>query len=221
MAYIQLDDLNRKLQQQCFMFSQRVNDINSSRNKLEGWELKYLTEGLIHDLWQAWVSFNRCIILSSCRGAIARDGLIVTGVNRVDNSWQRIGYEGQQLSNGNSNLRAGRRITYVRQEPNWGDIDKCIDIIGGVSISNISHLQSVYGSYTSPKHLQKVRNTCAHVNVETMSNLRSDLLAFYSSPLTNAAYSYAWSSPLGRNIFSLEYWIAEISELAELATDSG
>jgi len=52
-----------------------------------------------------------------------------------DNSWQRIGYEAKQASLGNA-INPGRSISFLRNEPTWGDTNKIIDVIMALSPTN-------------------------------------------------------------------------------------
>ncbi|MBV1929104.1 MAG: hypothetical protein KUG81_06285 [Gammaproteobacteria bacterium] len=96
----------------------------------------------------------------------------------TNNDRKRVAYEAKQASRGQS-AKPGKVIQYLRQEPTWGNPDVLLTAIPVLSPANSDDLMSGFGlPVYAPKHIQTVRNACAHLNAETMADVRS-LLVFY------------------------------------------
>ena len=214
---MKFEKLNRRFQSSCYRFHERVSFINGQRSKLSTWKINYLTEALLLDVWHCWNDFNRTLINYSCVGDIARDGSIVQG-RAGDNTWQRVGYEARILSK-NGIPQAHRTISFIRHEPTWGDIEKLVLIVRGLGISNENSLLAAYGSFTTPKHMQITRNACAHINRETIDNVKA-IVSAYSFSRINRPSDLLWAVATGRSEFAIEFWIYEMGQIANLATES-
>lgn len=213
-----LGKLFSKFDARCRSYNFRIIEINSNRTNLKRWEFNYLTEVLISDIWQAWCNFCRELILSSCRGTIARNGQLVNK-RFGDNSLQRIGYEAKQ-ANYNHNVTANGHLNFmIRNEPTWGDLNSIIRIVQRLQPSNFNNLVTTFGSFTEPKNLQKVRNACAHKNKETITDISTLSITYNFSKLSYAT-DLAWKMKNNTNAFAIDIWLYEVNKIADLATAS-
>lgn len=213
-----LGKLYSNFNSRCQSYRNRKIYIDSNKSSLNEWEFNYQTEVLISDVWQSWCHFTRKLLMSSCRGAVARDGSIIS-VRAGDNSWQRIGYEAKQASNGHNATPNGHLNFFIRKEPTWGDLDSTIKIINGLRPSNQGQLLNAYGSFSQIKDIQTVRNACAHKNIETLTSL-NPLLSRYTLGKINNAPQLAWATVNGGNHYAIDQWIFEMNTIADLATST-
>lgn len=191
-------------------------EVESESTRVKPWRLRFLTEGLISDLWQGWNNFTRTVLLMSCKGCSARDATLIARRPR-DNSWQRIGYEANQAAFQRL-IRPGKVIKFRRQEPTWGDMNKVLNIISGLNPSNKSKLMASFGlSLRGPKHMQLVRNACAHKNKETMAAVRS-ISIYYISKLPQQPSELVWQVDRSNKTVALYSWISDLKVIADLAT---
>lgn len=212
-----LGKLYSKFDSRCNSYNDRVREIKFHESNLKKWEFNYQTEVLLSDVWQSWCHFTRKLLMTSCRGATARDTTIIQARNTDNNSWQRIGYEARQASfNQNASLH-GHRNFLIRREPTWGDLDRVSQIITGLGPSNASNLLGAYGSFSQLKDLQLVRNACAHKNIETLGSL-SPLRSRYNFGTLKCATDIAWATTRGSNDFAIELWLYEMNMIADIAT---
>lgn len=215
-----LGKLYKKFDYRCKSYDARLKDILSRKNKIPTWQFNYLSEVLISDIWQNWCLFSRELIMASCRGTTARDNSRISG-RLGDNSWQRIGYEASQfaLSRTSSTSPTGH-INFLRwKEPTWGSLDKFIMIVNGLNPANKTTLVSTYGSFSSINDLQKLRNACAHKNVETIYGLYPLTARYKFSKLTSPS-DVAWSQLNKGSELALEFWLYEMNLIADYATST-
>lgn len=198
----------------------RINDIDAIRRDIPTWQLNNYTEALISDIWQCWNNFCRELLFSSCRGTITRDGQYAKR-NVSDCSWKRLGYEAKQVISNQSIKTNGHLNFYVRKEPTWGDLDVFIKIIQQMTPqpSNANHLLTVFGSFSSIKQLQKLRNACAHKNIETVVDVHT-LSTHYSFGRLKYMSDLAWCNPINSYEYAIEAWLYEMRRIADLATST-
>lgn len=190
--------------------------LRSEKAHLESWRFRYLSEALISDIWQAWCLFVRGVVHLSCCGCITRSNNVVNK-RFADNSWQRIGYEAQQAAQRRRPLPS-RKLTFLRQEPTWGDINKLLEIIVILKPCNELQLLSSFGlPLRGPKHLQIVRNACAHKHKENIGNVGT-LLIFYRTPPLAHPIELVWQFETASGEIALYKWIDDLETIASLAT---
>ncbi|MGZ5221862.1 MAG: hypothetical protein ACXWC7_17375, partial [Chitinophagaceae bacterium] len=144
-----------------------------NKSRYHDWEFRFLSESLLSEIWQSWCLFSRILLLKSLRGCKVRDG---GGVNARlgDNSWNRICYEASYAVRRRNVTPAGHHSFKMRQELTWGDPNVFIQAVQHFSPPNQAALLSAYGMpLDGIKHLQKVRNSCAHKNIENILELRT------------------------------------------------
>lgn len=212
-----LGKIYSKFDSRCRSYSERIANINSCKSNVEDWQFCYLTEVLISDVWQAWCHFCRELFLSSCRGCTARNGEKITAISG-DKSWMRLGYIAKQASQNRNSTPGGHLNFAIRKEPTWGDLDVFLRIVDTIRPDNYQTLLFSYGSFSSLKHLQRVRNACAHKNVETISDI-SLLSTDYGFGRLGAATDIAWKNRLNSGEFAIEIWLYEMNLIADLSTE--
>lgn len=211
-----LGKLYKDFNTRCSVYLVRVREINSLNNQIDEWKFNHLSETLISDIWQSWCRFSRTLFMSSCRGAIARNGKYIQPING-DHSWQRLGYIAKQNYISRTITANGHLSFKIRQEPTWGDLNAFIKIVTTVKPSNYQTLIQSYGSFNSLKHLQRVRNSCAHKNIETMIDIHGLSNNYSFSSLKNST-DLAWKVCRTNKIFAIELWLYEMKKISDLAT---
>ncbi len=210
--------LYSKFDARCKSYNIRVASIIASKGTVDEWKHCYLTEVLVSDMWQSWCRFSRELFLSSCRGCIARDGQEIFGISG-DKSWKRLGYMAKQAL-GSQNATAHGHLNFqLRKEPTWGDLNVFLKIVNNIKPDNYQTLLSSYGSFSSLKDLQLVRNACAHKNVETMTEV-SSLSNVYNFNKLGCATDIVWKNRLQSRDFAVEVWLYEMNLIADLATST-
>lgn len=199
-----------------FVLRERAECIYEWPNDASPWEFQYLSYTLLSDIWQNWCEFCREIIMLSCSGTTTRSGARVNArIN--DNSWQRVAYEAKQAIKGRA-VQPGRLIQFRRHEPTWGDQRVLLTIIPVLAPTNTSDLLSCFGLPTyAPKHIQTIRNACAHINSETISEVRS-LLPLYRGRNFSHPLDLLWWIEPNNNSDALFFWLEELESIASLTT---
>jgi hypothetical protein len=194
----------------------RAEYVRDNVLRLESCYCKYLTEGLVSDLWLRWCLACKQIVLSSCRGCLSRNSIFYNE-RFGDNSWQRIGYEARQACQ-NNRITPNRTISSLRQEPTWGDRDNIIAIIQSINPSNSSNLLAGFGlPLHGPRHLQIVRNACYHKNWETMNDIRS-LSMHFLSPTIKSPSDLTWQVYSASSQLAYFVWIDDLRNMLNVAT---
>lgn len=210
--------LYRHFDSRCKSYDRKIVHILSLRSSISTWEFNYLTETLVSDIWQHWCGFCRQLIISSCQGAKARDFTLISP-RLGDNTYKRIGYEASMVKNNSMHKVTpnGHNSFAIRHEPTWGDIDVFIKVAFGLNPSNVGTLTSIFGAPNSLKHLQKLRNACAHKSFETMQELNHLTLDYNFSRLNQPA-DLAWATIKNGQEFGIQFWLYEMNLIADYAT---
>ncbi|OCW96946.1 hypothetical protein [Alishewanella sp. HH-ZS] len=195
-------------------FKQRADLILNHRSEL--WMIQYLNISLLSDLWQAWCSFSREVILSSCNGTTTRSGARVPPI-AGDKSWQRLGYVVQQAKRGNP-IKPSKTIAFLREEPTWGDQNVLISAVNTLMPSNMTTLLMGFGQPTKAiPHIQTVRNATAHLNSETIANVKQ-LLPFYLGHGFSHPIDIMWMQDPNARTEAIYYWLDELQLIADIVT---
>lgn len=208
--------LHRKFVNKVLGHADRAQHIQRDIPHTDPWRTRLMTEALISDLWQSWEHFCRWLILHSCRGALSRNGKNISP-RPADNSWPAIGYVAKHAALGHGRKKAGF-IAHYRQEPTWGNRDKLIDIVQALRPANENQLITAMGlPLQGPTHLHRIRNACAHKNVESIQDVRA-LLPYYSLSHINTPSELAWDIVAGRSLLGIFSWIDDMIVITEEAT---
>lgn len=209
--------LYKKFDSRCRGYEQRVCYLYQKRGTLNNWQFNHLTETLISNIWLTWSQFCRNLFLLSCRGTVARDSSTIAP-RPGDNSWKRIGYEASQGIRGSQITNNGHNRFKMQYELTWGDVDKFLQAVQCMRPANATTLLTAFGiGNLSIKDMQKVRNTFAHKNVETMHELRRLRLSYSFSQLTTPS-DIVWVTSRNSNSIAVEDWLFHINLVADNAT---
>lgn len=180
------------------------------------WEFRYLSVSMVFDIWHTWCDFCREVVLASCAGTITRTGARIPP-RAGDNSWQRIGYEVQRASQRRP-IAAAARLTLRHQEPTWGDVSVLVRAIPTVAPGNQATLTTGFGlALSGPRHLQQVRNACAHLNSATVLRIRA-LSVHYSAARIQHPCDLLWSLEPSSKSDAVFCWIEELEIMADEVT---
>ena len=194
----------------------RAEQVYMWPNDRPNWEFRYLSFSIISEIWQNWGSFCRSTILVSCNGTRTRTGTLIPKRPGM-NSWQRIAYEALQAAR-HRPVNPGRIISFRRHEPTWGDQNVLVRAIPVLSPANSADLLAAFGlPFYAPKHLQTVRNACAHMDAETMSEVRRLALYYSGHSLSHPTDILWWIEPNSRTD-ALFVWLDELEIMASSAT---
>jgi len=163
-----------KFLKRSYLFRERAELIYVWPTQRPEWEFRYLSSALLFDIWQVWCGFCRAIIIKSCAGTKTRTGKIIPARTAI-NSWRRIAYEALKAFRSNP-ANSTSTIRFKRHEPTWGDINVLLKAIPALSPANSTTLITGFGlSLLAPKHMQAVRNACAHIDSESMDEIRTNV----------------------------------------------
>lgn len=184
---------------------------------LTPWELRFLSESLLSNIWIDWNNFVKNIFIESCEGTITRNGVMIPARGTPDNSPERICYEVKQLASG-SNIQPGR-IYSGPQDPTWANPDKIIACISGLAPANTSTLQQAFGAGNLVGHrrIHLVRNACAHKSRPNRANVMN-LLATYPTKHFHDPVDIIWGTSTSTNSIAIFEWISDLETMADLAT---
>ena len=188
----------------------------SQPSEIDPWRHRYIACSLLSDIWQRWCQFCREVIISSCSGTVTRAGVRVPARAAV-NDWKRIAYEANQARFGRR-LDPHRVVSAMRQEPTWGDQNTLLTVLPVLSPSNLPTLQAGFGlPVYGPKHIQCVRNACAHTNSETVSEVRR-LFPYYYRGSFSHPIDILWWTEQHTAAPAIFFWISELETLADQVT---
>jgi len=173
-----------------------------------------LQEGLLSHLWQSWNLFCRDIVISSAKGANTKAGLLTTspysGLTEPE-----IAFVSQQLSR-NHAIGIIRPLSGRHFEPTWGDSGKINRISLGIAATNSGSLASAFGGMLLISDLQKCRNACAHMNMESLTLVKDARVRYDDTSLRHPSEMMFWSDPATKD-FAWKSWIDEMMLIADYA----
>jgi hypothetical protein len=202
----------RRLQVASALFNS-VNSQWQSRPRRESWAL---LEGLLSATWQPWCAFCRETVIASALGCQTRAGIVYPpAVAPVQ--WERASYIAI-CAKSKAKPKASQTNSLLFREPTWGDVNSLIDIIQLLHPANETQLLSAFGTGArGPNHLQIVRNAAAHINFQTIANVRT-LRAFYIvSSLRHPSDVALWVEP-SSGASAFESWLEDLTLISDLAT---
>lgn len=206
----------KKFMRKASILRGRAEHVYARVSHISHWEFRYLSTGILLDNWQTWCEFCRDVIILSCNGTVTRSGTNVVP-RENDNTWHRIAYEANQARNGQRAL-PGKIVNYRRHEPTWGDQNFLLTVIPALSPNNAPNLLTGFGlSAYGPKHIQIVRNATAHLNSESMSEVRK-LLPYYNGGRLSHPTELMWWTEPRNNSDAIFVWIEELELIASQVT---
>ena len=181
------------------------------------WQFRYFSVSLLLDIWQGWCDFCRTVVISSCQGTTTRTGTSISSRTTAPNTWQRIGYEALCASKRKSSS-PGKALRFRRHEPTWGDLSVLLRAIPALSPANSATLLSGFGlSLHGPKHLQIIRNACAHLNWETMLGIRSLAVFYIGTRIEHPCDIMWWLEPASKSD-AVFCWLDDLEIIASQVT---
>jgi hypothetical protein len=171
-------------------------------------------EGMLSQTWQSWCEFCRSAVIESCLGTTTATGTVTVPLPQwVDEG--RVCYEAKVFANGGKNVKVGAKTTTRREEFTWGDVNRLVSAIGGLSPTNKSSLLSGFGvGLLAPRHMQLVRNAAAHWNSETMADVRK-LTAYYSGAIIQHPTDLMVSDEIATRTPAFIAWTRDIRIMAQ------
>lgn len=191
--------------------------IDNANSVLTPWELRFLSESLLSNLWIDWNDFVKEIFIESCGGTITRSGVVVPPRVVADNSLERICYEVKQIGSGN-NVQPGK-IYVGPQDPTWANPDKIIACVTGLAPANAGTLQQAFGSGNLLGHrrIHLVRNACAHKSRINRASVKA-LLIHYPAKHFYDPVDIIWGTNVVTQSIAIFEWISDLETMADLAT---
>lgn len=164
---------------------------HSALSNASGLQRWFELEGMLSQSWQVWCVFCREAFIQSCLGTKTTGGN-VTVCDPDWTDWQRVAYVATCHAKSQT-PKPGKTLGTIRHEFTWGDINALLRATAGVRPTNWNSLMSGFGlSVNGARHLQVVRNACAHLNSESQFAVKS-LTPFYSgSGLRHPADIVLW-----------------------------
>ncbi len=192
--------------------------LDYANSTLKPWELRFLSESLLSNIWIDWNEFVKEIFNKSCNGTVTRRGTTIPARAAADNSPERICYEVKQFASGN-NVHAGR-IYSGPHDPTWANPDNIIKCITGLAPANANTLKQVFGAGNLVGHrrIHLVRNASAH---KSRSN-RAEVFRLHTIYRTKHFYDpidIIWGINTITNSTAIFEWISDLEIMADLATD--
>ena len=186
------------------------------RGVLCPWELRFLGESLLSNIWLDWNNFVKYVLVASCAGTFSRSNLNIPSRILADNSEARIRHEFKRYSKGALPTPTG--VDNGQIEPTWAHPDYLVTCLTGLGPANVGALQDAFGSggLAGARRIHLVRNACAHKSKANRVGVKA-LRAFYSTPHFMDPIDILWGKS-GVNGIAIYEWILDLETMAELAT---
>jgi hypothetical protein len=168
----------------------------------------------VSELWQTWASFSRSVIIWSLKGSTSGSGVRVTSAYSVY-SYDEIRYIAMKAAR-NQPIGVPRPIPGDHAEPNWGDLSKINRMVTALAPSNGQQLLRAFGSAILISDLQKIRNACAHISSERLSEIHSLRVRYSQNSFLHPSDSLFWVDPVSGD-FSWNTWLDEMRLVATAA----
>lgn len=191
--------------------------LDNANSALTPWELRFLSESLLSNIWLDWNTFVKEIFIESCGGTTTRQGIVVPARPVADNCAARICYEVKQYAAGHG-TQVGK--TYLGPlDPTWANPEKIIACITGLDPANVSTLQQAFGAgnLVGHKRIHLVRNACAHRSRLNRAGIKT-LTTAYTTKHFYDPIDIIWGSNASTNAIAIFEWIADLETMADIAT---
>lgn len=175
-----------------------------------------LQEGLLSSLWQAWCEFCRDTVMGAVQGATTTTGVAVSSQTYSGRTEAEIAYAAKRLAQ-NQGVGTIRPIAGRYSEPTWGDVGKLNLIVSGLAPSNQQTLLSGFGGVASIKDLQTCRNASAHINGETVADVRAARVRYQHTAFKHPSDAMRWTVP-ATNDYLWRTWVDEMDLISDLTT---
>lgn len=180
-------------------FFKNVKDDWNARSRYENWALG---EGLVSVTWQLWSMFCRQLIMASAMGCITRSGNVLTpclaGITD-----ERMAYLARCAVR-KVPPKPGKTLTLRRLEPTWGNQNVMLDVVNCIHPQNERTLISAFGlPVRGPFHLQTVRNATAHLNNETLQEVKKLCIYYQNGQIRHPIDLTIWTD---NNTSTMAFW---------------
>lgn len=197
-----------------------VDDVLANRSTMSNNDRYALTEFIVSETWQAWNAFCKDVIIKSVQGCTARDGAVIPVRANSKNDYWRICYEASCQAKSQKVKANGHLSFKFYNAHTWGDANKMILVVNGISPSNAPRLLNGFGAMTHVKDIQSVRNACAHKCNEVIASLKAELMTKYNIRTVVHPADYAWTNTLIGNDIAYFLWVKEMKNTALYITES-
>lgn len=189
---------------------------DQARGVLHPWELRFLGESLLSNIWLDWNNFVKHVLVVSCAGSSTRANLPILARTVADNTEARIRHEFKRYSKGRS--PAPGTVDNGQVEPTWAHPDYLVTCLTGLAPSNVVVLQGAFGSggLAGSRRIHLVRNACAHKSKANRVSVKG-LRALYRTPHFMDPVDILWGKSAANGIAIYE-WILDLETMADLAT---
>lgn len=189
---------------------------DQAKGFLKPWELRFLGESLLSNVWLDWNNFVKQVLVGSCAGSATRANLPILPRAAADNTEARIRHEFKRYSRGA--VPAVGAVDNGQMEPTWAHPDYLVTCVTGLAPSNAVVLQGAFGSggLAGARRIHLVRNACAHKSKANRQNVRG-LRTLYSTAHFMDPVDILWGKSAANGIAIYE-WILDLETMADLAT---
>ena len=166
-----------------------------------------LQEGLISSLWQTWCLYCKSIFFGSIRGGITSNGQHIVTPQYFQLTDYELFYVAKLLGE-------NKPVNQIKQakpqsEPTWGDVNKLSLIFTLSNTPNSNYVSSPLSSSSLLKDLQMVRNATAHINDNTVQNIKDARVRYSSTKFNHPSDTIFWVDPLSKD-YLWKAWVDEI-----------
>ncbi len=172
-------------------------------------------EGLISFLWQAWCAFCRDITVNSASGTQTVSGGLVSSPY-AGHSDAEIAYVARKLIR-KENIGPIKALP-SHLEPTWGDPNQVVIAANGLGLTNAAALSSAFGLALQVNDLRLCRNTCAHLNKQTLQEITLAKVKYSNTDFRHPSDMIFWVDPATKD-FLWRSWIDEIDIVSSLAIE--
>jgi hypothetical protein len=214
-----LSILFKKLVSRLDRLRDRAAFIESSALPYRDWRRVYWSEAIVQDLWTVWNAFARHFVVFQCTGCTNRVGTVIAC--RPDSPTKtRVIYESSVIAR--SGVPKPKTASMQRyMEPTWGDPDRLANILSRIGAVHGPLMEAILLSNRgSVKHIQLVRNACAHRSRESLDYvlaIQQDYIIRYA--VRNAS-DLCWQDYGSANASALYRWISDVENVADLLTNA-
>ena len=172
-----------------------------------------LQAGLVLSLWQIWCVFCRETLIGSAHGIATKSGHATSRYAGM--SEMEIAYVARELAHGRT-VRKVKTLAGVYLEPTWGDLSKINRIATGIGSTNHEQLADAFGAGIAILDLQRVRNASAHINRDTIGEVKAARVRYAGTVFAHPSDMMFWIDP-SSNDYLWKTWIEEMDVISELA----
>jgi hypothetical protein len=146
-------------------------------------------EGWLSELWQAWCHFCRRVVMASCTGGAGTSGAPIAATHTTND---HVSFIAAKQKRGVPPTTLGTN-TVLRHEPTWGHVDKLLEVMRALAPANYASLTAAFGTVPDIEHIRLIRNAAAHLNPETLADVRGFQSAYMATPISHPLHALLWT----------------------------